>query len=245
MRVSLQPAYILHTRPYRNTSKLLEIFSRDYGRCTLVARGARKGQSRVHSSLIPFVPLLVSWQGGGEVQTLTGAESEKSPLSIFGNRLLNGFYLNEILLRLLPKGDAHPLLYSAYADALSDLAVTQSEEVVLRYFEVLILRELGYGLLLDCDAETGVEIQPNSVYCYDFEKGPVHAGTGYKNGVMILGKTLLALNSGDLLEPDVLKEAKMLMRMALAQHLGDRPLKSRELYLQQRQLLLKTKIVAK
>ncbi|MDH5571042.1 MAG: DNA repair protein RecO [Gammaproteobacteria bacterium] len=239
MRVSLQPAYILHSRPYRNTSKLLEIFSRDYGRCTLVARGARKGQSRIHSSLIPFVPLLISWQGSGEIQTLTGSEAEKNPLSISASRLLNCFYLNEILLRLLPKGDSHPQLYEAYAVALENMAEACNEEVILRNIEKLILNELGYGLLLDCDAQTGEEIDPDSLYCYDFEKGPVHAGTGYNNGVMIRGKTLHALNSGDLQELDILKEAKKLMRMALAQHLGDRPLKSRELYLQQRQLLLK------
>ena len=241
MRVSLHPAFILHTRPYRNTSKLLEIFSQDYGRCTLVARGARKGQSRIHASLIPFVPLLMSWQGGGEVQTLTGAETEKSPLSISGKQLLNGFYLNELLLRLLPKGDPHVQIYSAYEKTLADMAISHGEEVVLRNFERLILTELGYGLLLDCDAETGEEIDANSMYCYDFEKGPVHATTGYSNGVMIRGKTLLALNNSNLDQPDILKEAKMFMRMAIAQHLGDKPLKSRELYLQQRQLLLRKK----
>ena len=239
MRVSLHPAFILHTRPYRNTSKLLEIFSQDYGRCTLVARGARKGKSRIHASLIPFVPLLMSWQGGGEVQTLTGAETEKSPLTISGRQLLNGFYLNELLLRLLPKGDPHALIYSAYEKTITDMATSHSEEVVLRNFEILILAELGYGLLLDCDADTGEEIDANSMYCYDFEKGPVHATTGYSNGVMIRGKTLLALNNSNLDQPDILKEAKMFMRMAIAQHLGDKHLKSRELYLQQRQLLLR------
>jgi DNA repair protein RecO (recombination protein O) len=237
MRVSLQPCYVLHSRPYRNTSKLLDVFSRDYGRCTLVARGARKNQSKNQSALLLFVPLLVSWQGGGEVQTLISVESQKHQAPISTARLLSGFYLNELLMRLLPRADAHPPLFELYEQTLTQIALNQNEESVLRNFEYHTLRELGYGLMLSHEADSGQPVAENRLYCYDMEQGPIGADTGFDNGVMVHGKTLLALLNGELVDPQVLKEAKILMRAALASHLGGKPLKSRELYIQQKQLL--------
>jgi len=248
MRHSLQASYILHSRPYRNTSKLLDIFSREQGRRVLVARGVRKEKSRLQGHLQPFVPLLLSWQGGGEVQTLTGAEpGEKNTSPPADQKLLTAFYLNELLLRLLAKGDPHPALYDAYALTLQNLSVeSNQEESHLRIFECFLLQELGYGLILDHDVNSGEVLQAEQLYCYQPEDGPVKMNsTDCEHGLPVHGATLLALQQGNLqLHPTgadssihILREAKQLLRMSLARHLGNRPLKSRELYRQQKQLL--------
>jgi len=247
MRHSLQASYILHSRPYRNTSKLLDIFSREQGRRVLVARGARKEKSRLQGYLQPFMPLLLSWQGGGEVQTLTGAESAAHEDAISGQKLLTAFYLNELLLRLLAKGDPHPALYDAYAATLQNLSAESiQEEAHLRMFECFLLQELGYGLVLDHDVDSGEVLQAEQRYCYQPEYGPVKmTADACESGLPVQGATLLALQQGDLqlhqTEADrsihILREAKQLLRMSLARHLGNRPLKSRELYRQQKQLL--------
>ena len=253
MRSSLQASYILHTRPYRNTSKLLEIFSREQGRRVLVARGARKANSRLQGQLLPFVPLLLSWQGGGEVQTLTAAEAGNQLGPLAGRKLLTAFYLNELLLRLLAKGDPHPALYDAYAQTLLSLSGTagfshteqpyDKEEASLRMFECFLLQELGYGLVLDHDVSSGEVLQADQLYCYQPEHGPrtFTPEQGCENGLPVHGCTLLALQHGNLYAANrndlILREAKALMRMNLARHLGAKPLKSRELYRQQKQLL--------
>lgn len=247
MRQSLQASYILHSRPYRNTSKLLDIFSREQGRRVLVARGARKEKSRLQGHLQPFVPLLLSWQGGGEVQTLTGAEPAKQVGAINSRQLLSAFYLNELLLRLLAKADPHPALYDAYAATLQNLSeISSQEEVHLRMFECFLLQELGYGLVLDHDVASGEVLQAEQRYCYQPEYGPVKmTDHACESGLPIQGATLLALHQADLKlhqtdgdrNIQLLREAKQLLRMSLARHLGNRPLKSRELYRQQKQLL--------
>ena len=248
MRHSLQAGYILHSRPYRNTSKLLDIFSREQGRRVLVARGARKEKSRLQGQLQPFVPLLLSWQGGGEVQTLIGAEAgAQIGRQPGGQKLLTAFYLNELLLRLLAKNDPHPALYDAYAQTLQNLSESSvQEEAHLRMFECFLLQELGYGLVLDHEVGSDEVLQAEQRYCYQPEYGPLKMNsTDCEHGLPIHGATLLALQQGDLPmnETDndhydrILREAKQLMRMSLARHLGNRPLKSRELYRQQKQLL--------
>ncbi len=247
MRVSLQAGYILHSRPYRNTSLLLDVFSREQGRGVLVARGARRARSPLQGLLQPFAPLLLSWQGAGEVQTLTAAESAAPAIALQGGRLLSGFYLNELLLRLLGRHDPHPDLYDAYGHTLQALAAgghDAREQASLRIFESFLLRELGYGLQLEQDSHSGEPLRADACYCYEPERGPRRLGAGQdcEHGLAVQGRTLLALRRGelDLNDAQLLREAKRLMRMSLAPHLGERPLKSRELYLQQRQLLEST-----
>ncbi len=252
MRQNLQASYVLHSRPYRNTSKLLDIFSREQGRRVLVARGARQGNSRLQGQLLPFIPLLLSWQGDGEVQTLTAAETGSQIESLHGQKLLTAFYLNELLLRLLARDDPHPALYDAYAQTLRRLSgsvngQTPDEEASLRMFECFLLQELGYGLILDHDVSSGAILQAQQLYCYQPERGPliIESEQDCENGLPVHGYTLLALQRGHLNAADVdtdyyplmLREAKTLMRINLARHLGAKPLQSRELYIQQKQLL--------
>ncbi len=233
--VTLQPAFVLHTRPYRDTSLLVEAFSRERGRVGLVARGARSGRSRLAGVLQPFSPLLLSWRGQGELVTLIGAEADGPALLPPGGGLLSGFYLNELLLRLLHRGDAHPELYAVYCQTLALLGRGEDEEAVLRRFERLLLQEIGYGLQLEHAADSGDPIMAGRRYDYLPERGPVPL-VGEPRGVAVHGETLLALARDACLDERCRREAKRLMRAALAVHLGDRPLKSRELYRQQRSL---------
>lgn len=230
-RVQLQPCYILHHRAYRDTSLLLEVFSRAHGRVGVVARGARGKRSRYTGLLQPFRPLLLSWSGKGELGTLTGAEPDGVPLDSQGPALISGFYLNELLMRLIGRGDPLDELYDHYALALHRLALGEGESV-LRRFEVELLQQLGYGLILDHDAATGEAIEVERRYRYSLEQGPLALDFegGDEIDLIVHGRTLLGLESGEL-EGASVGEAKRLMRAALAPHLGDRPLKSRELFL--------------
>jgi DNA repair protein RecO (recombination protein O) len=229
MRVLLQPVFILHRRPYRDTSLLLEIFGQDHGRLGLVARGAVAPRSRLKGLLQPFAPLLLSWTGAGELATLTAAEEAGRPIPLAPNRVLAGLYVNELLLRLLPRVDPHPGLFAAYQALLAELAVAPSEEPPLRRFEKRLLEELGYGLSLDCEAANGMPIVAEERYHYVLDRGPLAAGQNLA-GVPISGRGLLALRDGILSDPAVLKEIKRLTRAALAVQLRGRGLKTRELY---------------
>ncbi len=233
--VTLEEAFVLHRRPYRNTSLLLEAFSRKRGRVGLVARGARRGRAPLAGVLQPFVPVLLSWRGQGELATLTDAEAAGPPLLPPGDGLISGFYLNELLVRLLHRGDAHSGLFDVYRQTLALLAGGEDEEAVLRRFERLLLQEIGYGLQLEHEADSGAPVDPETRYDYLPERGPLPL-QGEPRGVPVHGATLLALARDACVDDRCRREAKRLMRAALAVHLGDRPLKSRELYRQRRSL---------
>ena len=228
--VSLQPAYVLHQRPYRESSLLLEVFSRDYGRLGLVARSARRARSPWRGALQQFRPLVVSWTGRGELMTLTNAELAEQGPTLSGRGLLSGFYLNELLMRLVQRHDPHPTLFEAYRLALTGLGEAGREEVVLRLFEKRLLDIIGYALALEAEPDTGQPVTPGTRYRYRLEHGPVAEREGGRDGVAVNGETLLGLAREELETPDVLREAKRLMRYVLGAYLGDRPLNSRELF---------------
>lgn len=239
----LQPAFVLHRRDYRNTSLLLDVYSRDYGRLSLVAKGARrkKGSGPL---LQPFAPLLMSWQGRGELRTLTGTESAVQVPALQAGALLCGFYLNELLQRLLARDDPDAGLFMDYAQTLRALAdakvgdgPVQSQAMLLRRFELRLLSALGYALVLDHCVSDGSAIDARRRYRYWLEQGPVAEGgdgapmTTPGDGIPISGRTLLGLADGRL-DASGQREALYLLRAALAPHLGDRPLHSRQLYAQ-------------
>lgn len=226
-RIALQPAYLLHQHAWRETSRILEIFSRDHGRLGLVARGARRPRSPLHGVLQPFQPLLISWVGGGELGTLSGAESGAVPLlPLRGPALLSAFYLNELLLRLLPRHDSQAPLYMQYAQTLAQLPVDPAP--ALRVFEKHLLAALGYGLNLTHAADDGAPLQPALRYRYDPERGPLPAGAREMES-SISGATLLALASERFEDRETLREARDLLRAALERQLAGRPLRTREL----------------
>jgi DNA repair protein RecO (recombination protein O) len=230
-RVELACAYVLHRRPYRESSALVEAFGAEHGRIGLVARGARRPSSRLRSVLQPFRPLLLSWSGRGELGTLTAAEPERSVPPLPAPALASGFYVNELLLRLLPRHDAHAALFESYREALEGLTTAAAPEPVLRIFEKRLLDAIGYGLVLGHEADTGGPIEPDTLYRYHAEQGPVAPArtATERTGVAVHGLTLIALAREELDDPRTLREAKRLMRTVLAAYLGPRPLASRAL----------------
>jgi len=232
MRVHLQPAYVIHSRPYRDSSALLDVFTAEHGRVSLVARGARR-QARGGSAaalLQPFTPLLISFSGHTALKTLVATEAARAMLVLRGERLFSGIYMNELLVRLLHHNDAHPALFAAYDAALQALAGGSAMEAVLRRFELTLLEELGYGFTLGCEASGGQPILAGRWYRYEPGVGLLAARAPGEHGSRVYsGSDLLALASGDFDGP-ARHAAKRLLREALSVHLGEQPLRSRELF---------------
>ena len=212
----MQRALVLRQQPYRETSLLLELFTEQHGRVGAVARGGRGKNSSRRALLQSFRPLQVSWSGGGDLVTLSAAESDGPMVKLTGQALYCGWYLNELLMRLLPRRDAHEALYQAYLDSLEGLRAGRLQPS-LRLFEKQLLDEAGYGLVLDVpDAE--------ALYAYDFEQGPV-AVSGASDDA-IRGASLIALARGDLSDPQSLRDSKRLLRTALRRVIGRDELES-------------------
>lgn len=227
-RHSLRDAFLLHRRNFRETSLLLDVFSRELGIVRLAAKGALRGGKAGRSGLLqPFTPLSLGWTARGEPAVLTAAESRGTAFKLSGKTLFCGLYLNELLLRLLPEHDPHPQAFAFYEQSLARLQSGERLEESLRFFELGLLEEIGYGLLLDCDADSGADIRPERHYVYHIEQGPVESAPGAQ---AIRGASLLGLRDGCLQGPAEIGEAKWLMRRVIHHHLGGKPLKSRELF---------------
>jgi len=227
-RHCLRDAFLLHRRHYRETSLLLDIFSREQGVVRLIAKGALRGKGGRCGMLQPFAPLSLGWTARGEPAVLTSSESRGKPCELSGKPLFCGFYLNELLLRLLPEHDPHPGIFLVYEQSLARLAGGEPLDETLRRFELALLEEIGYGLELGHDAESGAAIRPERHYDYRVEQGPVESAPGAQT---VQGSTLLGLRDGLLPGPVEVNEAKRLMRRVINHHLGGRPLKSRELFI--------------
>src|SRR5215813_9854469 len=167
-----QHAFVLHAYPYRETSLIVEAFTREFGRVAMVARGAKRPRSELRGLLQAFQPLLLSWSGQQELKTLLRAEWRGGLPRVGGSALLCGFYLNELLLKLLPREDPHPTLFDDYEAALRQLASGEPQAPVLRGFEVRLLAEMGYAMPLTHEADTGRPIDPHARYYYAFDRGP-------------------------------------------------------------------------
>jgi DNA repair protein RecO (recombination protein O) len=231
MRVSLQPAYVVHSRPYRDSSVLLDVFTAEYGRISLVARGTRR-QSRRGSGaalLQPFIPLLLSFSGRTELKTLTATEPAQGLCTLRGERMFSGMYMNELLVRLLHRNDAHPALFAAYDQALKALSGGSTVDTVLRGFEFKLLDELGYGFDLAVDGASGQPVQANLSYRYDSGLGLVGCTDATDTTSVYAGSDLLIMAAGEFGGVARLT-AKRLLRQALAMQLGGTPLRSRELF---------------
>jgi DNA repair protein RecO (recombination protein O) len=226
-RVELEPAYILHTRPYRETSLILEVFTSGYGRAGLVARGARRPQSPLRGILNPFQPLRLSWVGGGELGTLGQAEQGGISAELRGDAVMAGFYVHELLLKLLQRHDPHPQLFGHYATLLASLADGQPVEKLLRIFELELLREIGYALSLDCDALKHEILKPQQLYVFRPEQGAVPAEHEHGAESCFSGAELLAIGRLELDDVACLRNAKRLLRHVLDYHLGGKLLQTR------------------
>ena len=232
-RQDAQPAYLLHSYAYRETSLVIETFTRNQGRVALVARGARRPRSALRGVLLAFQPLAISWAGRSELRTLHKAEWQGGLPQLKGDALLCGFYLNELLLKLVARDDAHQQLFHAYDDTLHALAAGAPHDATLRRFERRLLTELGYAPSLEREAISGEAIVVGRHYLYLLESGPVRAGAGSngsaQNRLELSGQTLLDMARDDYANPVTLQQSKALMRMLINHHLGNQMLNTRQL----------------
>lgn len=227
MRVELQPCIILHRRAYRDTSLMLDVFSREYGRMGLVARGARRPKGRWRGVLEPLRTLRLSWSGRGEMQTLTAAESDVAAPAPRGDNLYGAFYGAELVLRLTARQDPYPHLFDRLCELITQLASGDNMAPYLRYFERDLLAELGYGVLLEAETDNGQPVHAEQAYYYQTEHGIRRAdGRAEFDDIEISGACLLALANNDLHNRDHLRGAQRLLGAALAPHLGTKPLRS-------------------
>lgn len=227
-----EPAYVVHRRPWRETSLIVDLFTLNHGRMSVVARGASGAKSPLKAQLQPFQPLLLGWTGRGDLKTLTEVDVRDGPVLHRTASLYSGLYLNELMQRILPQADPHPTLFAAYIEALAQLAETIDVEPVLRRFEQAFAAALGYGFCWDRVMDTGEPVSAGHTYCYDPEQGivaTVSPGVRLRN---LPGNTLLALADGDLQTPASRQVSKRVMRALTDYLLQGRPLNSRSLFKQ-------------
>lgn len=236
-RQEAQPAFVLHSYPYLETSLIVEVFTQNSGRIAVVAKGAKRPTSALRGLLRAFQPLLLSWGGKSELRTLHKAEWQGGQLPLQGTALICGFYLNELLIRLLHRNDPHERLFACYQEALSDLSTASDYIPVLRHFEQRLLQEMGYALTLDHDVSSGKPIKPTQMYCYEIERGPVASSNdNCPFNLQLSGKTLLDMCQGDYSAPLTRLQSRVLMRHLLSHYLGDKPLHTRQLLKEFQQL---------
>jgi DNA repair protein RecO (recombination protein O) len=236
-RISLAPAFLLHHMPWRDSSRILEFFTREHGRMSLFARGVRSQRSELRAVLQPFQRALISWSGRGEAGNLTAAELDGPPGGLPGKRLMSGFYLNELLLKLIARHDSHPPLFDQYEKALEALRDGAPEARTLRIFEKRLLEHIGYGIDLARDALSGAPLDPQRYYHFRADRGPWLAVA--ETAATYPGTSLASLAAEDLDDAQCLKDARRLLREALNACLEGHNLRSREVMAALRQREMK------
>jgi DNA repair protein RecO (recombination protein O) len=226
-RADGEAAFVLHTYPYKETSLIVEAFARRFGRVALLARGARRPRSAMRGVLLSFHPLRLTWSASAELGNLIGAEWAGALQPLAGQGLMCGFYLNELVLRLLPRDDPHERLFDAYAEALGQLSRAEPYPAVLRGFEKRLLAELGYAPLLERDSADR-PIDPAGFYLYEPDRGPlpVHGARG-GDALVVRGRTLLDVAADDYSRPETREEARALMRALIGERLHGQVLHTR------------------
>jgi DNA repair protein RecO (recombination protein O) len=222
-----QPVYVLHTYPFKETSLVVELFSKEFGRIAAVAKGARRPHSAMRGMLQSFQILDGAWSGKNELKTLHSLDWSAGLTLIKGEALMCGFYMNELLLRLLPREDAHENLFAYYQATLKTLAAGPDLAITLRRFELKLLQEMGYAVPLLQD-ENDNELEADKTYRYEAEYGACEL-SATKNGVQLSGKTMLDMARDDYAHSITQSQSKQLMRYLLAHYLGDKPLHTRQL----------------
>lgn len=228
--VQQEPAYVLHRRPWRETSLMVDVFSLNAGRVTLIARGGNSAKSPLKAQLQPFQPLLLDWTGRSDLKTLTQADVRNGPNLKRTLALYSGLYVNELLQRLLPMADPHPQLFASYIDVIAELSEANDVEPVLRRFEQSFAAELGYDFAWDQTTDTHQPVEAAGLYCYDPEQGILAARSPGTRLQSLQGGTLLALASGDLETPECRRVAKRVTRVLVDYLLQGKVLHSRSLF---------------
>ncbi len=238
-RVDHQPGFVLHATPWRETSLIVEVLTRDYGRMALVARGAKRPTSQFRGLLAPFAPVALSWSGRTDIKTLIRAEWVGGLTPLRGDGLLAAFYLNELLVRLLARGDPHAALFGAYTQALHELAVAAAGtmQATLRSFELDLLRDTGWLPPLD-QTRTGEPILAHAHYRVDPQWGAqlVTEAARSEDPWVVRGLALQALSARQWADATIATECRRLLRVLIAFHLDGRPLNTRRIFQDLRKL---------
>jgi DNA repair protein RecO (recombination protein O) len=234
-RVTEQPAFVLHSYPYKETSLIVDVFTRDHGRIALVAKGAKRPHSKLRGVLQTFQPLSIGFSGRSELRNLISAEWIGGLLPLEKSALLCGFYLNELLVKMLARDDPHTALFNHYVSALNQLGHEEPAPIVLRRFELSLLRETGVSSDIGIDSASRQPLDPATWYVVDPDRGPRPANAG-DIWPKVTGKTLLDMQRGDYSDPATQIQSKFLMRFLLAHHLGGAPLNTRQILLDLMQL---------
>ena len=225
-----QPGYVLHSYPYQETSLIVEMFTREFGRVGMVAKGAKRPHSPLRSVLMPFHAVTLDWSGKSDLKTLRTAEWRGVFRLLKGRALICGFYLNELLLKLLHRDDPHDTLFDVYEETLNALLDNNDHAAVLRCFEKRLLRELGYALILDHDTASQCPLDANRQYRYIIDRGPVPADVRQPgSGLELLGQTLIDMNNDHYTSHVTQQQGKSLMRALIGHYLGNQTLHSRQL----------------
>jgi DNA repair protein RecO (recombination protein O) len=231
-RVQQQAAFVLHHRPFRDTSQILDLISRDQGKLAVVARGSRGARSKLKGILRPIMPLSLSWIIKSDLGTLTGAEVNGAPLSLTGDALLSGYYVNELILHFLHRHDPQPDIFDAYSQTIAALAATGNDVAAcLRRFEIELLRQIGYALNLDHEHGSHKPLDPKRHYEYRPEQGAV-AVSRDEGAQVFKGEMLAAISAQQFADEAVLRSANRLLRNVISFHLGGKELKSRKVLLE-------------
>jgi len=233
-RVDFEDAFILHRRPFKESSLMLDLFTRTEGRVSVIAKGAKRSKTRAGQQglLQPFTPISISWQGKGELKTMVGIEPNGHPMHLSSLALVSGLYLNEILVKTLIIHDSYPKLFESYRKTVYDLSLSESGsfgiQAALRVFECDLLQSIGYAINFDEEAKTGENIDENLYYYYHPELG-FYVEPMPETEIKIKGDAIVALRQRAFGNMAQVKQAKQVMRIALHKVLGDKPLNSRKL----------------
>jgi len=231
-RVSEQPGFVLHSYPYRETSLIIDVLTRDHGRIALVAKGAKRPHSALRGALQTFQPLSLAWLGKGELRTLTKAEWVGGLRPLEGDALLSGFYLNELLVKFCARDDPHDKLFQHYLTTLHHLAHGEPAGIILRAFERVLLRETGYAVAFDRCTQTRGKVVPERQYVFHPDWGVRPArGDELSDWPVVSGQTLLDMEQDDYTRAQTVQQSKLLMRFLLNHHLGGVPLNTRQILL--------------
>ena len=224
-----EPAYLIHQRPYSETSQIINLFSRHYGRVDAIAKGSKRPKSKFKSFLQPFSPILVSWSGRSQLKTLRSVDINSGKQSnVSRKHLMSAFYLNELILSFLTTADPYPDLFDAYSLAINNLSNADSSEIILREFEIQLLTEIGYAINFQTEAMSSKKIEPNLSYRFIAEEGFVSSVTSSARDALIKGSVIQSIDRKDFSQPETMRAAKRIIRESVKYHLSGKELNTKK-----------------
>jgi len=226
-----EPAYLMHQRPFSESSQIINLFSRHFGRVDVIAKGSKRPKSKFKSFLQPFLPILVSWSGRSQLKTLRSIDLNiKQKTTLPNTQLMSAFYLNELILSLLSTTDPYSELFDCYALTIDKLSDIDSSEAVLRIFEINLLSQIGYAINFQTEAMSSNEIEAEQVYRFVVEQGFIRSNTTTPHHTLIKGSIIKAIDKGDYSTSQILKVAKRITRESIKYHLSGKELNTKKVF---------------